>query len=806
MSFPSVFRRFLRPVVLALLAAQLLALSAVPALAAGDVTMSVRALLGGQYQSGSWVALAVSLANDGAPVDGVVSVDTDETIVRRPVDLPGGARKEVVVYVRPDAFQRRVEVRFDAPGTQTLREEVEIRAREDGASTTAILGDGGGAIRAQLVARGPEQEPLSLTVADLPPRPEPLRGVDTLVWAADSGDLTAEQRRSLERWVAAGGQLVVIGGPDFQARTAGLVTLLPVAELTARDDVDLAPLVTLASPGASELEPQTAALGEPAEGSIALARVGGGPPLIVSVPRGAGSVTYVAADLATEPFRAWDGAPALWTRLIAEPQTAAPGFGMPPIEDEQSNAMLNALANLPTLDVPPAELLLAVIVGYILLIGPISYLVLRRVDRRELAWVTAPVLVLLFTACSFGIGAQLKGGDVILNQISLVRVASGGGVAAVQTFAGLYSPQRAAYDLTIDGDALISGLRTTMFEPMPRAARSEPLVTEQGDPTHVRDVQVNVSAFRTLRAETIVDYTPRLAVEWHWRDGNLAGTATNTGDVTIDDVAIVSPTGGDMLGDLDSGESTEFSLSLRNFQGMAAGDQVYGFGGGGPQTTDRQRQVGVRREVINGLVGYGSFPTTGMAPGERGPFVIGWRIAPGPTAIEVDGQEVQDYSQVVEVVSGRPVLEPGEVSIGPGQVSVSLVSVEGDAREEGPGFVVVGNGAAVFSITLPLEAADMEVSAVTLHTGNDPMMLAAPGNFGGQRLPPGYRLEVRDQLSGEWIELGDPSEEASFEADPRVAVGPGGRIEARISGEVDVQQFGQMPVFVTAEIEGVIAP
>ena len=63
--------------------------------------------------------------------------------------------------------------------------------------------------------------------------------------------------------------------------------------------------------------------------------------------------------------------------------------------------MSGALSTLPALDVPPAELLLVVIVAYILLIGPISYFVLRRIDRRELAWVTAPILVVVFTACSY---------------------------------------------------------------------------------------------------------------------------------------------------------------------------------------------------------------------------------------------------------------------------------------------------------------------------------------------------------------------------------------------------------------------
>ena len=68
--------------------------------------------------------------------------------------------------------------------------------------------------------------------------------------------------------------------------------------------------------------------------------------------------------------------------------------GIGPADEEIAASMIQALSNLPSLEVPPAELLLAVLVGYILLIGPISYLVLRRLDRRELAWVTAPLLVL----------------------------------------------------------------------------------------------------------------------------------------------------------------------------------------------------------------------------------------------------------------------------------------------------------------------------------------------------------------------------------------------------------------------------
>src|ERR671916_1217347 len=105
-------------------------------------------------------------------------------------------------------------------------------------------------------------------------------------------------------------------------------------------------------------------------------------------------------------------------------------------------AMSGALGTIPSLDVPPAELLLGVIVAYIILIGPVSYLLLRRIDRRELAWVTAPLLVVVFSACSYGIGRTMKGGDVLMNEVALIRTTAEGGSATVDTYAGIVSPDR----------------------------------------------------------------------------------------------------------------------------------------------------------------------------------------------------------------------------------------------------------------------------------------------------------------------------------------------------------------------------
>ncbi|HEX2883066.1 MAG TPA: hypothetical protein VHQ42_00685 [Candidatus Limnocylindria bacterium] len=776
-----------------------------PALAASAVDLEARALLGGRYQVGGWAAVEVTLVNDGEPTEGHLVAEGDDGVVRRYVELPAGARKLVHLYVPPEAFQRQITIRYEEPNG-AVEAVAEIRVLEQSSDVVAVVGDGSGTLRPQLVgdAAG-STEPLTLGVADLPERPEPLSGIDAIVWAADSSSLGEAQRRSLERWVADGGQLVVIGGADWQARTAAFGDLLPVEAIGAIDGVPQDALASWVGAAGPALATDTVSTGSLRPDARALVKAQDGAVIASMRSVGTGRVILLGSDLATDAYRAWEGSRLLWSRLLPSDAWIEQyiGGGMPP-KEEMESSFSQALGNLPSLEVPPAELLLAVIVGYILLIGPISYVVLRRLDRRELAWVTAPLLVVLFSACSYGIGTSMKGSDIIVNEISLIRTSSAGGSASLEAYAGIFSPDRATYDVSVDADALITSVRS---DPWAQPRQESDAIIEQGEPARVRDLDIGVFGFESLRADTVVDHQPALSVEWRVEDGELVGTVTNQGETALSDVAYVSQSIGEMIGDLEPGASAEVELSSLNFQGSSASDQVYGFGGFDTSSPDARRTI-LRRQVIDALVGYGGWmPGTDLAAlGGRGPFLIGWTEAPGPVSFDIGERDAQRYSQTVEVLSVRPSVDQGEVTIGPGRMSVSIIATEGEVAQDGPAMVRLRGGSATFSIALPLEVADMTVTSVELIAGPDPGMLLDPnaGGFGGGFWPEGHVLEVRDPRSGAWTVLGDLSRQNRFEVDdPATIVGPGGRMEVRVSsGEID-PNWGETSVIVGAEVTGV---
>jgi len=794
------------------LAALLLPAVAAPVGGAGPVGMEARALVAGRFEASGWAAISVAITNDGPPITGYLAADGEDGTVRRFVELPAGAHKQVTLYLRPASFVRTVQLRFESTeGDSLATGSTDLRVLERTSGHVAIVGDGGGNLRPQLIARGAGfPEPITLSPGDLPERPEPLRGIETIVWAADSGALTEAQRSSLERWVAAGGQLIVLGGPDWQARTAAFEVLLPVEGIASLDGSDANAFAAWAGaepPDGSAV--LTAAIGDLRPGAISLVDGSAGGTLFAAITRGAGRVGFVGIDLATAPFSTWAGAPLVWGRLIPDDRVVQQWGGFGPVEEDVANIMTQALANIPSLEVPPAELLLAVIVAYILLIGPLSYLVLRRLDRRELAWVVAPVLVIVFSAASYGIGSSMKGSQIIVNQIAVVRSSTDGSAASVSTFAGIFSPTRATYDLTVRGDALLSGLLGTSFDP--RFSGGVPnYATEQGDPAHLRGLAVGVFGLQAVRAEAVIPYTPSLRVTWAITAEGIEGRATNDGSQPMEDVAVITQSGGVMVGPLAPGEGKSFRLSLRNPNGSSASQQVFGTAGF-DMTSPRQREILVRSQVIDSLVGYGGgFPgrPSDVAGGiDRGPFVIGWLPDAMPLEVELDDQVVQRYAQVVEVLSGRPTLGPGPVTIGPSQLATEVVETAGQASQNEPGFVTLGNGEVTFRVSLPLEASGLAPSKVTIIAAQDPGTIFFDQPNFAALFPSGYRMAVYDVVAAEWIDLGDLSIRSRFDAaEPSHVIDGAGRILLRISGTGVPVDFGQIQVFAGASVAGVIAP
>jgi hypothetical protein len=360
----------------------------------------------------------------------------------------------------------------------------------------------------------------------------------------------------------------------------------------------------------------------------------------------------------------------------------------------------------------------------------------------------------------------------------------------------------------VHGDALLSSLQGSNVDPTAGATVAN-YATEQGDPAHLRGLAVSVFGLQAVRAEAVIPYTPSLRVTWSVTTSSLDGRATNDGAKPMEDVAVISATGGVLVGTLAPGESKSFRMPMSVGPEISSSQQVYGTASYDTSSV-AGRRILVRSQVIDALVGYGSgFPgkVGGVSTGvDRGPFVIGWQADETPLEVQLDGQVIQRYAQAVEVLSGQPTLGPGTVTIRPSQMTTEIVSTAGDAAQNQPGYVTLGNGEVTFRMSLPLEATGLVPTKVTIVSAGDPTSILFDQQNVGAFLPAGFRMTVYDIVQADWVDLGDLSQRSRFDVpDVSHVLDRSGRILVRITGSGVPKESGQVGVFAGAQVTGVLA-
>lgn len=631
------------PIVVALLAAALGPL--VPAAAAAEgLRIEAAVLLDGNTRVGSWTAIRIHLENDGPAVAGEVRLaggTQGRTRFGIAVDLPTGARKDYVLYAQPPAFGRELSVQL-VSGEQILATaKAGYTARDAAQLVVAIVAE-----RPQGIIGGLDLLPnqngvapvvLALSPDDLPERVEAWGPIDRLVWQdVDSNRLSPGQLDALRGWVAGGGRLVIAGG------SAGLGTLSAFPDMllpyrpTATVDVAPSALTGLLGQLPSAAADLPAMAGELLQGR-SLATVGD---RVVAAERvhGSGIVTVLGFDPATPWITESKSAEGLWRRLLP-PRTAS---GLIISDDNQ---LVSAVSQLPSLALPPIGGLLGLLGAYILLIGPVNYLVLRRLDRREWAWVTMPALIAVFAVGAYGFGAALRGSEVIVNEVAIVRGAPGTTDATAQVYLGVFSPSRGSYQLRVPGGALISSpISGDFFGGDGTAAALDVL---QGDPARVRDLAVGFGSLRAMRAETAVE-APLVEIDLRLQDGRLRGTVRNASTQALEKPAIVLGGTTQLLADLAPGAEATVDVALDpSIFGRTLSDRIVGpvfFGDPNRQGEDVQRLY-VRHTIVDQLTYDPMFGSTNQLPSD-GPVLLAWGSG-DVLSVDVEGQEARRTGNVL---------------------------------------------------------------------------------------------------------------------------------------------------------------
>lgn len=616
--------------------------------AADGPTMEARILLNGNARIGSWMAIQVHLVNNGPAVSGELRLaggSQGQTRFGIAVDLPTQSDKTYLLYAQPPAFGSELEIVLASGDQKVGSTKARFSIHDTTQLVVAVVAEHPEAIVASLglLPNQNQVAPLLMSIApeDLPERVEGWNMLDRIVWQdVDTDRLTPAQLVSLRGWVAAGGRLVIAGGTVGPRSLAAFPDSLLPYRPTTTVEVPAAALSGLLGEVPATASDLPALAGELTDGR-ALATVGD---LAVAAERtyGTGQITLLGFDPAADWIVDSKAAEGMWRRLLP-----ARGFGGLVFSDD--NMLVSAVSQLPSLALPPIGGLIALLGAYIVLIGPVNYLVLRRLDRREWAWLTMPVLVVLFTVGAYGFGAALRGNEIIVNEIAIVSGAPGATDGSGQIYVGIFSPSRGRYQVRVPGGALLSAPINDIFGGQGTASQLDVL---QGDPARVRDLAVGFGSLRTIRAETPVT-VPLIETNLRLENGRLKGTIRNLSNERLDQPAVVLGGTVATLKDLDPGaEATVDVLVQNNLFGQSLSDKVVGqtfFGDGRPNADTSALYV--RHSIVDQLTYDPNFGSTGQLATE-GPVVLAWSSR-DLLHVEIEGQEPRRLGNVLYYLPTR---------------------------------------------------------------------------------------------------------------------------------------------------------
>jgi hypothetical protein len=467
------------------------------------VTMTVDAGFNSYFKEHAWIPLRVTLVNAGDPIDGQVVIhDKRNAIAERftqDVSLGRNARRTVMLYApeMTDAF----DVQLVSGDTIIASVTPVVRQLGAGDRLALIASDPPDAfnfIGDVRTANGSTTSLALLRLDQFPDSTAALDAADVIVFSGvDTSQLTQAQRDAINEWVSAGGHLIMAGGPNAQLTFSGFADVLPSQAGLALANTSPEALGSVASPASLfQLTPvptQTIAVSRlqlDVPGSRALA---GSPetPLIVRRDMGRGIVDQLAFDPSLAPLRDWDGRAALFAALFNGRTSKTNDIGtLTEAEGAQSAASALEAAS------PPSAFVVAGFFAlYVLVIGPLNFLVLRRLKRQAWAWVSIPAIVIAFTLLGLLTGFRLRGNNPQVHRLSLSMGDSIVANARAYSIYGLFSPRRADVDLDVN-----RALPQIVSEPLNPEQTQLSVDIDFGNPTRLRQVPLTNSDVRTVYA------------------------------------------------------------------------------------------------------------------------------------------------------------------------------------------------------------------------------------------------------------------------------------------------------------------
>lgn len=386
---------------------------------ASELTTKMSLGMGGKYKYNRYVPIYVTIENTGDDFSGIVQVraGNDSMVYEEAVDVAAGMTKSVCIPVK------NMDYSFVTAKVIDQNQKV-VSEKKVYTSSSYVLGENDASIGILVEDTNKinyfngidfrlnssfQTKSVELKVEDINEKVQTLDLLDILVLNDfNTSSLMPEQLNAIEKWVEQGGTLIIGTGDSGSKTLSGLKDRLPIEVLdTQKTSVVI---------GEENLEIDLADVNINSDESSN--KKGMYNDLYKVMTRGMGKVIVARFDLAVEPMSNPDKAKIVWKRILTD---AAADIKMQEDDIRRGNIIYN-IGGIKKDRLPKVTVLLMILLVYIVVMGIVSYFILKKKGKKEYIWIVAPVMSVVATGVFYGISLHSKLVPFVQNQLDIIEV------------------------------------------------------------------------------------------------------------------------------------------------------------------------------------------------------------------------------------------------------------------------------------------------------------------------------------------------------------------------------------------------
>lgn len=591
---------------------------------------------------GYWLPIHIDLNSQDSYFSGNLSIAYSQAEYLIPVSLTPNAQKSISTQIFTNRQDVRQAISFRLIPEQENADPIFLESKNLTCVANRIIGvitDTPSAI-SMLNSLQPANSTnvVLLTYESLPENVLGLQSLDALFVAnTDASNLSFEQYQAIKLWVIQGGHLIFSGGPNWKTTLFGFDELLPLNVSNSKTAAIPSGLLTFGN--ALELTDTILVEGILQSNSRVLFQ-DNGIPLVVQRSLGAGTVSLIAFDINVSKFRTSENALSFYDYLL---RSTSGSYDFVTIKDW--NSAIAAVSLFQNQGLPSISYILVVLILYVLLIGPVHFLILKRLNKPELAWFTIPIITLILTAVMFALGWNFRGTKLQINQLAVVHQWAGGEQAYASGMLGTFSPRRDNFQIQLE----------TGFSPYPFAPHNYYDTPNnewdfmQSD-TFQAATLINASEIMPLgilgeAAPLLISSNLNLILESS--TAILSGEIQNESDIDLKNAILFYPGGFELVGDLSADGSIRIDLpiDLLSQKSSNSGSVVYSSvynpstyygsiieGRLSPSTMVAKNKTEQQINLIEAILGNYTVPPVGF-------LLVGWNDTQAPYQVSLPDEE-----------------------------------------------------------------------------------------------------------------------------------------------------------------------